>query len=89
MYYCRDCNKYFDYSNLEIYKEYSEAWGREVYEEFLLCPECGEIVCDNIPCLNCDNVKECTEFFIEEEVPLCELGMNYLSIIEERAKEYE
>lgn len=38
MYKCSDCGKIFE--EPRRVKEYSEAWGRPVYEEWFVCPVC-------------------------------------------------
>ena len=43
-YYCSECEKVIDEEEVDTWKEPSEAWGQIVYEEFLVCPFCGEPV---------------------------------------------
>lgn len=40
MYKCPECGTIFE--EPLRYKEYSEAWGRPVYEEWVVCPHCKE-----------------------------------------------
>lgn len=80
MYYCKCCKKIIEEDEVEVYKEPSEAWGHIVYEEFLLCPYCGDVVSDtdslfgNIPCKDCNKYDTCFKNYIEDETFKCELG---------------
>lgn len=85
MYYCKECKKIINENDIEKYKEPSEAWGHTVYEDWWVCPDCGAVIycsSDEIPCLNCNDLLKCAKNYKETEEPLCELGENYLDIIE-------
>ena len=68
-YYCKDCKAKYDEDEVNVYEEPSEAWGHIVYEEFLLCPKCGESVSEDLPCFSCKNYEYCIDGDI-----LCDLG---------------
>ena len=42
-YWCENCKSVLDEDDLELYQEPSEAWGHTVYEDWWLCPNCGEV----------------------------------------------
>ena len=42
-YWCENCKSVLDEDDLELYREPSEAWGHTVYEDWWLCPNCGEV----------------------------------------------
>lgn len=43
-YFCEECGKIIREDEVIKHLEESEAWGHPVYEEWLLCPECGDPV---------------------------------------------
>lgn len=43
-YFCDECGKVIREEEVSKSYEESEAWGHPVYEEWLVCPKCGEPV---------------------------------------------
>ena len=84
MYYCEHCKTKYDEDEVEVYKEPSEAWCHTVYEEFLLCPYCGDVVKDtdslfgSIHCKDCNSYDTCFKNYIEDETFECELGYLFI-----------
>lgn len=65
-YWCENCKSVIDEDNLKKHQEPSEAWGHTVYEDWWLCPNCGEV-----PVEYDNQDKECEDcvFFEMEECP--------------------
>ena len=95
MYYCKGCKKLIEEDEVEVYKEPSEAWGHTVYEEFLLCPYCSDVVSDadslfdSIPCIECDNHNTCFKDYIVNETLECELGCYFIKYWESLKNDWE
>lgn len=45
-YYCPECKMVLEEDDLVKYQEPSEAWGHTVYEDWWVCPNCGEVPVD-------------------------------------------
>ena len=65
-YWCENCKSVIDEDDLELYQEPSEAWGHKVYEDWWLCPNCGE---QPVEYDNQDKTCEDCTFYGEEECP--------------------
>ena len=66
-FYCKDCEMIVREEDVVIEKQWSEAWGHPVYEEFQLCPNCGEQLREYFPWEHEDeDVEEFDNPFKEE-----------------------
>ena len=91
IYYCFNCKKLIKDDEVKVYREPSEAWGHTVYEEYLVCPYCGEPIEDikDNPCIDCCSNEWCLSRYIENEELKCELGEEFLEYWEEKKQEWE